>query len=200
THLHMGLGGEIVNFCRLGFLYDTDEVSGVGQVAVMHEKPRALLVRIDIEVIDSPGIERRGAPLNTVDRVTLLQQKLCEKCSVLTSYAGNQRDLGATVDPIALRHLLKLPRPRNPAEPLPSRSITGECGGCRRPYHQRLRGEGRGCVRYQARCAIFPRRGVRGAAKIIKPAPRVWPHESTWSCVAGRIHPILPEIRLKRRS
>jgi hypothetical protein len=57
THLHMGLRGVIIDFGRLGLLDDADEVGGVGQLAMTHEKPRALLVGIDIEMIDPPGVE-----------------------------------------------------------------------------------------------------------------------------------------------
>src|SRR5262249_23995148 len=131
TDLDMGLGREIVDFGRLGLLDDADEVGGVGEVAVVHEEPRALLVGIDIEVIDPGGVERRRTPLDAVDRVTLLQQQLSEKCTVLTGYAGDQRDPGATVDPVALRHLLKLPRPRNRAAPPPSRPTPRERSSCR---------------------------------------------------------------------
>ncbi len=57
THLYVGLGGEIVDFGWLSLLDDADEVGGVRQIAMMHEEPRALLVRIDIEVIDPPAVE-----------------------------------------------------------------------------------------------------------------------------------------------
>ena len=72
THLHMALGGEIVDLVRLGFLHDADQVGRIGHVAVMQEKLRLALVRVLIEVVDAGRIERRRAPLDAVNHIALL--------------------------------------------------------------------------------------------------------------------------------
>ena len=38
AHLHMALGGEIVDLVGLGFLHEADQVGGIGQVAIMQEE------------------------------------------------------------------------------------------------------------------------------------------------------------------
>ena len=37
----MALGGEVIDFGRLYFLHDADEVGGIGEIAIMQKKARA---------------------------------------------------------------------------------------------------------------------------------------------------------------
>ena len=55
----MALCGEIVNLVRPGFLNDTDQVRAIGQVTKMQMKIGPLDMRILINILDAPGIERR---------------------------------------------------------------------------------------------------------------------------------------------
>ena len=75
AHLHMALGREIVDLVGLRLLHDADEVGRIGQIAIMHEKARLFFVRIDIEMVDPRGIERRRASLDAVDDIALVEQK-----------------------------------------------------------------------------------------------------------------------------
>ncbi len=79
----MALGAEIVDFVRLRFLHQADQIGGVGQVAIVQEETGAALMRIDIDVIDALGVERGRAALDAMDDIALLQQQLCQIGAVL---------------------------------------------------------------------------------------------------------------------
>jgi hypothetical protein len=69
AHLDMALRRQVVDLVRLRLLHQADQVGGVGQVAVVQEKARGVLVGVHIKVIDPAGVERRGAPLDPVHNV-----------------------------------------------------------------------------------------------------------------------------------
>ena len=71
AHLHMALRGEIVDLVGLDLLDEANEVGRVGQVAIMHEEAGIRLMRIDVEMVDALGVERRRAALDAVDHVAL---------------------------------------------------------------------------------------------------------------------------------
>ncbi len=52
AHLHVALGGEIVDLGRLSFLDEADEIGRIRQVAVVQEKARFAFVRVEVEMID----------------------------------------------------------------------------------------------------------------------------------------------------
>jgi hypothetical protein len=54
----MGLGCQVVYFIRLNLLDDSDQVGGIGQIAVMHDEPAVRLMGILIQVIYTVGVER----------------------------------------------------------------------------------------------------------------------------------------------
>ena len=89
----MALRREIVDLVRLCLLHDADEVRGVRQVTVVEVETRLALVRVDVQVIDAAGIERRGATLDAMNLVTLAEQKLREVGAILTSDACDECDL-----------------------------------------------------------------------------------------------------------
>src|SRR5262249_977029 len=89
--LHVALCGQIVDFRRLGFLDKPNQIRRIGHVAVVKKKFRVTDVWIDVEVIDARGVERRRAPLDAMDNVTLLQQKLRQEGTILTRCPGDQR-------------------------------------------------------------------------------------------------------------
>jgi hypothetical protein len=70
----MALRRQVVDFVGLGFLDDADQVSRVGQVAMMQEEARIGVMWILIDRIDSGRIERRGATLDAMDVVVLVEQ------------------------------------------------------------------------------------------------------------------------------
>jgi hypothetical protein len=55
--LNVALGGQIVNLVGLGLLHQTDQIGGVGQVAVVEKEPGLMLVGVDVEVINAAGVE-----------------------------------------------------------------------------------------------------------------------------------------------
>ena len=69
----------------------------IGQVAVMQDEAPVALVRILVEVVDAVGVEQRGAALDAVDLVALLEQELGEIGAILAGDAGNKSFLHASV-------------------------------------------------------------------------------------------------------
>ena len=63
-------------------------MTAVRQVAVVKEQPRPLLVRVDIEMVDSGGIKGTGAADETVYFIVFTQQQFCQIRAVLTGNAG----------------------------------------------------------------------------------------------------------------
>ena len=86
----MRLGGEIVDFVRLGLLNDPDQIGGVGQIAVVKDEAGVFGLRIFVKMLDPLGVEARGTALDPVDDVTSVEQELSEIGAVLTGHAGDQ--------------------------------------------------------------------------------------------------------------
>ena len=57
--LNVALCGEIVDFVRLCFLNDPDEIRQIGHVPEMQEKARVLNMGILVEMLNTIGVERR---------------------------------------------------------------------------------------------------------------------------------------------
>jgi hypothetical protein len=53
----VALSGKIVDFGRLHFLDNADEIGRIGHVAVVQEKPHAGAVRVLVQMIDPRGVE-----------------------------------------------------------------------------------------------------------------------------------------------
>ena len=53
----MTLGGEVVYLIRLRLLDDPDQVSGICQVAVVHEEIHIPLVGVPVQVVYALGVE-----------------------------------------------------------------------------------------------------------------------------------------------
>jgi hypothetical protein len=86
----VALGGEIVDLVGLGLLDDPDQVGRVGQVAVMQEEVRVLLVRVLVDMVDPLGVELARSALDAVDRVAFLEQEFGQILSVLAGDAGDE--------------------------------------------------------------------------------------------------------------
>jgi len=80
---------QVIDLIRLHLLHDADEVRGVRQITVVQVQPHPALVWILIQVVDAVGIKGRGAALDAVDLVTLIQQEFRKVGAVLP---GNARD------------------------------------------------------------------------------------------------------------
>jgi hypothetical protein len=85
------LGGKVIDFGWPGLLDDANEIGRVGHIAVVQHEAWIFLVRVLIEMIDTVGIERRGAALDAVDRVAFAEQELGKVTAVLASGAGYER-------------------------------------------------------------------------------------------------------------
>jgi hypothetical protein len=59
----------------------------------VEDEARVFDVRILVDVLDPPRIERRRATLDAVDDITQRQKQLGEIGAVLTGHAGDQSDL-----------------------------------------------------------------------------------------------------------
>ena len=88
----MALSGEVIDFIRLYFLDDTDEVGGVGEVPVMHDETPVLHMRVFVKMIHALSIEEGSTTLDPVNRISLLDQEVREVSSILASNAGDQGD------------------------------------------------------------------------------------------------------------
>jgi hypothetical protein len=89
---HMALRGQIVDFGRLHFLNDANEVRGIGHVAVVQKELYARAVRILIKMINACAVERRRSPFDAVHDIAFAQQQLGEVSAVLAGRAGDQCD------------------------------------------------------------------------------------------------------------
>ena len=88
----VALRGEVVDLVGLRLLDHARQARGIGHVAVVQEELDALLVRILVQVVDAGGVEHRGAALDAVDHVALVEQELGQVGAVLPGDAGDERD------------------------------------------------------------------------------------------------------------
>ena len=91
AHLHVALGGEVVDLVRPDLLNQPDQVGRVGQVSVVQEEPPAGFMGVLVQVVDTCGVEGRGAPLHPVHHVALAEQQLREVRAVLPRHPRDQR-------------------------------------------------------------------------------------------------------------
>ena len=114
----MALGCQVVDFVRLHFLHDADQVAGVRKIPVVQNELAAFLVRSLIKVVDTIRIEQGRAALDAVDFIALVQKEFRQIGAVLTSDAGNECFLHELrICPLKNRSMKWL------AGPLPSNNI-----------------------------------------------------------------------------
>ena len=89
AHRHVALRAQVVDLVGLHLLDDADQVGRVGQVAVVQVEALVVDVRVLVEVVDAVGVEQRGAALDAVNLVALLEQELGEIGAVLAGDAGD---------------------------------------------------------------------------------------------------------------
>jgi hypothetical protein len=88
----VALRGEVVDLVGLHLLDDAHQARAVGHVAVVQDEFSVLLVRILVEMVDAVGVEQRGAALDAVHVVALVEQELGEVGAVLAGDAGDECD------------------------------------------------------------------------------------------------------------
>jgi hypothetical protein len=70
----MALGTQIVDFARPRLLYQPDQVGGIGEIAIVQEETGTTLMRVDIDVVDTLGVERGRPALDAMNDIAFLQQ------------------------------------------------------------------------------------------------------------------------------
>ena len=112
TDPDMALGAEMIDLVGLQVVDQVGELPGIGQIAVMDEKPDVLsAARIDIKVADTRGVEAAGPAHDAVDLISLVEQEFRQIGAVL---AGNPRNqsLFHRISPSAPRRLANPPAER----------------------------------------------------------------------------------------
>ncbi len=89
----MGLGAEIVDFVGPHLGQDPCQVRRIGEIPVMQLEPGVAFVGVLVDVVDPLGVEERGAALDAVDLVALLEQELGQVGPVLARDAGDEGGL-----------------------------------------------------------------------------------------------------------
>ena len=69
----MALCSEIINFIRLDSLHQSHNIAAIGHVAIMQEEIDAFFVRVDINIVNAFGVERRGAAFHAMDFIAFGQ-------------------------------------------------------------------------------------------------------------------------------
>ena len=87
----MALGCQIVHLVRLHFLHDADKVAGIAQVAVVQDEVPRAGVRVLIKVVNTVCVKERGAALDAVHLIALVQQKFCQVRPVFSRDARYKR-------------------------------------------------------------------------------------------------------------
>ena len=88
----MAHGAQVIDFVRLRFLNDANQVAGITQVAVVQLKTRIVDVGILVNMINALGIEQAASAFDTMDDVTLFKQKFSEVGTVLAGDTRNEGD------------------------------------------------------------------------------------------------------------
>jgi hypothetical protein len=89
----MALRGEIVDFIRLDFLHQADEIGAVRQVAVVQKKTLVLGMHALVDGIHALGVEQRRTAFDAVYLIAFVKQQTGQIRPVLAGYSGNQRFL-----------------------------------------------------------------------------------------------------------
>ena len=66
----MALRGEVVDLVRLHLLNDANQISAVGQVAIVQDELAVIDMRVSVQMINAVSVEQRAAPLDAVDDIT----------------------------------------------------------------------------------------------------------------------------------
>ena len=88
----MGLCTQVIYFVGTDFRQQAREVGGIGQIAVVQFEAHVVDVRILVDMVDTLGVELRGAAFDAVDFIAFFQQKFCQIRTVLACHAGDKCD------------------------------------------------------------------------------------------------------------
>ena len=90
----MAHGAQVVDFIRLSFLDDANQITGVAQVPVMQFEAGIVQVRVLVNMVNPLRVEEAAAALDAVNHIALFEQKLGQVRTVLASDAGDECDFG----------------------------------------------------------------------------------------------------------
>ena len=94
---------QVVDLVQLSLPHDADDVRTVAQVSVVEEEPDFRGVRVGVEAVDPLRVEERGASVEAVDHVPLLQQVGSQVRPILSRDTDDERGLRLgtqTTDPL----------------------------------------------------------------------------------------------------
>jgi hypothetical protein len=86
----MALGSQTIDFVRLNIVDQMAELPGIAQVSIVEKKTGPGFMRVDIQMVNAPGIEGAGPAHQTMHFVPLGQEKLGQITAVLSGDPGNQ--------------------------------------------------------------------------------------------------------------
>ena len=67
--MDMALRRKVIDFVRLGFLHDPNEVRCIRHIAIVQPKPHIAFMRVLVKVINPPGIERGRPPFDPMNHI-----------------------------------------------------------------------------------------------------------------------------------
>ena len=79
----MAHGSQVIDFIRLYFLYNPDQVRAVGQITIMQYQVTVRDMRVFVKMIDPLGIEQGTPAFNSMHFIAFLQQQFRQISSVL---------------------------------------------------------------------------------------------------------------------
>ena len=85
----MALSRQVVDLVGLNLLDDPNEVGGIREIPIVQFEAQVPFVRILIKMVDSIGVERRGAAFDAVHRVSLCNEEFGKVGTILP---GDARD------------------------------------------------------------------------------------------------------------
>jgi hypothetical protein len=82
------LRSKIVNFIRLHFLYNANEVGGIREIAVVQMQMHIALMRVLVQVVYAFCIEQGTPSFNAMNNVSLVQQEFTQIGAILAGDTG----------------------------------------------------------------------------------------------------------------
>ena len=84
-NLNMALCCQVIDLIRLNNINDTNQTGRIGQIAIMQNNRSCF-----DQMINARGIRNRCTADNSVNLISLLQQKFCQIRTILTCDTGNK--------------------------------------------------------------------------------------------------------------
>ena len=102
-HLHVALCTKVIQLIRLHFGNDFEAIRRVGQVAIVQMQSPGVHMRILIQVLNAPSIERRGSTDDPMHNIVLFEKQFRQIGTILACDASDEGHLEGRVDLLLLR-------------------------------------------------------------------------------------------------